>query len=327
MSAPAPPPAKKRFVLFVQQKMSEADMFALRALQEGEALLQAHVSLFPVTDENRASLPPPVQAATPLLFDIVTGVASPNAAAVLRTMARKLQSVPATHSRPQPHGGAGGPTARPGPGPGPGPAPVPSEPQPSASRITSVPLDLGDGYGKAQLSEAASLLESRSAIAGQGFAGSGFMGGVGKRGCRLEEDWGAATVAFNEEAANRHMHEAFGLSAADMQKVSAAARAQQGGMSTDSRHAVTEPRAKLKGEDDAELRDLIEKREQLDRMFKERTQGSGGVSSASTSTFSLMEPPQSREERLAGVEGMMSLRPLTAGGASRTPSAFSEAGF
>ena len=294
------PPAK-RFVLFVQQKMTENDLLALRALQEGEAPLQAHVSLFPITDENRPTLPVVVRGTTPLLFDVVAGTASANAVTVLHSMTKRLRALPQAQARAHAPAHAPAPVA----------AHVPaSEPQASASRVAAIPLDLGDGFGKAQLSEAAPLLEARSAIGGQGFAG-GFAGSCssGRVGCRLDgDDWGVATVAFDEEAANRHMNEAFGLSATDMQRASAThAKAP-----SDARFAAPEGRGKLKGEDDAELKDLIARREQLDASVKERTQRNGTASTVAASTVGFMEPPKSREERLAGAEGMMSIRPLTA---------------
>ena len=313
MSSSGAPPAK-RFVLFVQQKMSERDLLALRALQEGEAPLQKHVSLFPITEENRLTLPAVVRGTTPLLFDVVAGTASTNAVAVLKAMTKRLNALPLPAATGSTHRAAT----------------TPAEPQQSASRVAAVPLDLGEGYGKAQLSEAVPLLEARSAIGGQGFAGSGsgFMGScAGRVGCRLEEDnWGTATVAFDEDAANRHMHEAFGLSAADIQRASATHSAKA---PSDGRYAAQEGRGKLKGEDDAELKDLIARREQLDRAFKERTQGNGTAATVAASTVAFMEPPKSREERLAGVEGMMSLRPITAaGGAGKAASdSFPGSGF
>lgn len=322
----------KRFVLFVRNPMTVHDAPPVRFLQESGAALRTHVSLFPVTAENVMTLPPAVQQTTPLIFDAVKGTFSNNPLGVLQTMFRMLQSVGATESNPA-HASASAPGPVPtstrrvdahhgggvssGPRGPPAPPPVQSIAV-SASRVTT-PLDLGDGYLAASQTEAPDILETRSFISGKGFAGSTFGGAV-SRGSRIDgdADWVSATVSYDETAAQHYMHEQFGLMGGNS-TVSHSAP-----MTTVSDRQVSETK-KLK-DDDADVQALIDRRNALDEMYKIRQRGGapsgpgpaggppsgpGGVSAGGSTAFSLMHPPQSREERTAGIEGMMLLRPLS----------------
>lgn len=322
-------PPSKRFVLFVRNPMTVQDAQPVRFLQESGAALRAHVSLFPVTAENVMTLPAAVQQTTPLIFDAVKGTFSNNPLAVLQTMFRMLQSVGAAESTATTHGGGGhvstparrmdvGAPSGSGPGPRGPPAPPPVQSiAVSASRVTT-PLDLGDGYLAASQTEAPDILETRSFISGKGFAGSTFGGAV-SRGSRIDgdADWVSATVLHDETAAQHYMHEQFGLMGGNSTASHSAP------MTTVSDRQVSETK-KLK-DDDADVQALIDKRNALDEMYKIRQRGGGsgpgpvagppsgpgGVSAGGTTAFSLMHPPQSREERTAGIEGMMLLRPLS----------------
>ena len=270
---------KKRFVLFVKHPLSPDDSASVKILQDGGPALQAHVSLFAVTPENRLSLPEQVHHNTPVLFDIVNAVFSKNAYGVLHSMARRIKTL----------------TERQGPGQA-----VPMQHK-ALSLSPAVSDVLGEAYGSAQLTEAAPLLETRSTIGGQGVAGSTCMGNA--RGCRFDDDWNTATINWDVDTANRYMQDSFGPGTEGEAGGAAWSAQTHTGTTSDS---INLERTKLGGDDDAEVLKLIEKREQLDRQFKERQQKGGGTPSAS---FSLMEPPQSRAERLSGVEGMLSIRP------------------
>jgi hypothetical protein len=179
---------------------------------------------------------------------------------------------------------------------------------------------LGDKYNAAIQEEAPHIIETSSFIAGKGFAGSTFSGSV-SRGSRIDgDDWFSATLALDESGAQRYMHEQFGLTGADLNK----ATTQSAPMTSISDRLMSET-GKLKEGDDAEVQALIDRRNAFEEMYKNKQRGGvgggggGGPApagmgtgpSGSSTAFSLMQPPQSREERTAGIEGMQLLRPLT----------------
>lgn len=277
---------QKRFYLFVQSPTTAADIPPLRVLQECVPL-QSHIQVVQCTPDIMHSLPPQVQAGTPVLMDSATNTFSKNATSVIQAMARKAG------------GGGGGGTPqqqhhiR-------APAP-PKKPQPSefGSIVRQQSVDLGD-FSTAQTSNAASLVESRSSIGGYGVAGGSFMGmgNATRSASRLNEEgvgWEKATLPLSEEAANRFMADSFGSSGGG---------GASAGPPLPSRSYHDEGMGKI-ALDDAEVKHMLEGRKNSEAMFAERQRRGGiGAHGAHMETTA-------KQDRLAGAEGMQLLRPLS----------------
>lgn len=297
---------QKRFILFVQSPLSAQDAVPVRILQDCGPSLQSYVSIVAVTRENIQSVPPQVRAGTPVLLDTVTGTFSKDASKVMQAMARRaLSSVAPPTPKPTPLGLPPRIAQVPVPVPTPQPPTMTSE---FGNVVRNAPqLDLGESFSSAQKDSATSLLESRSAIGGYGVAGSAFMGtGIGSRSAsRLDGDaeWGAATIPMSEDMAQRYMNDAFGATSGG--SIPPPSIGGGAGVSVaPPKQQYSERPSKVDGVDSAEVKALIESREQLDRRYKEKQTGTGA------SSFGMMQP-QSKQERLMGAEGLQLLRPLT----------------
>lgn len=313
----------KRFYLFIQKQLTPQDAVPLRLLQECTPL-QAHVGVIQVSSENVASIPQVVrQSGLPALLDSVTGSCSKDASAVLQAMIRRAGGG-GQQRQPQPQqqqSAFPGRISVPVPQTHSAPPPPPQTPVSASSsakgntlaRSTGGNLEMSEEWSKAESTSAASVFESRgSAVGGYGFAGGSFgsTSNASRLGSRVNEHdgWENASVGISADTAQRFLADSFG--AIDGVPMPSS--------STQAPRMFNDHTDETKKIDDSAMKSFIEMREQHDKLYKDR-QNAAGIHQPTTGVAGGMSL-SSKQERLAGAEGLQLLRPVVKPPASQVES-------